>query len=540
MIDIMPGAKICLIGIGGVSMQSLAFALKKRGHMVWGSDRADSDIIRALEADGIRVVHEHRADTVDGADIVIRTAAVHDDNPEIIRARELGIPVLERAEAWGKIMAEYKNVVCFSGCHGKSTSTGFGVHIALAAALDPSVMIGASLPVIDGYYRIGGGDVFVAEACEYCDSFLQFPSTVAVINNIEADHLDYFKTFENVKRSFRRFADNVPPVGIGEPNTHRFPGVQPPDDRFKLLENTEVFPSEFSLSSNGWTSGKLLAPDGEEFSSDFRCGRRSLTGVRQGGQNEKHRKEPPSGGAGSTPRCHGCVVANRDSEAVRDTLLGYAGRVVWYGLGEDADVTATDIDSGAGFPEFTLSLGGESRRVNLKIPGTYNIYNALGAAAAFAQLGVSIDDIAAGLSAFGGIGRRFEYIGEVNGAPVIDDYAHHPTALRELLTSVRGMGYGRIILAFQSHTYSRTAEFYEEFKASLAMADVVLLAPVYAAREVNIYGVDMAKMAAEIPGAEYINTFEGIAARVREIAKPGDVVLTVGAGEIWHVNKLLT
>lgn len=443
-----PGARVCLVGIGGISMSSLAFALARRGDVVWGSDRSQNAMTDRLEAAGIRVVHEHRGDTVESADAVIRTAAVHDDNPEVARARQRGIPVLERAQAWGDIMRGYRDVVCFAGCHGKSSTTGIATHIALEAALDPSVMIGAELPVIGGNYRIGEGELFLAEACEYCDSFLHFPPTVAVLNNIEEDHLDYFKNLENIKRSFRKFAELVPPDGT--------------------------------------------------------------------------------------------VAANRDSETVRDTLAGYGGRVLWFGLGEGCAVTARDIVTERGYPAFTLVLPSGERRVRLRIPGTYNVYNALAAAAAFTALGTDIDAIARGLAGYGGIARRFERCGEINGAPVVDDYAHHPTALHELLTAVRAMGYERVLCAFQPHTYSRTAALYEDFKAALALADVVLLADVYAAREDNVYGVDMARMAREIEGAEYLGSFEKIAARIRELARPGDIVLTVGAGDIWQVNRLLT
>ena len=442
-----PGAKVCLVGIGGISMSSLAFALAHRGCTVWGSDRARNNMTDRLEEAGIRVVHEHRGDTAEGADAVVRTAAVHDDNPEIRRARALGIPVLERAEAWGAIMRDYRDVICIAGCHGKSTVTGICTHIALQAGLDPSVMIGAELPVIGGNYRIGKGDLFVAEACEYCDSFLFFPPTVAVINNIEEDHLDYFADLAAIERSFRRFAGLVPERGM--------------------------------------------------------------------------------------------VCANRDDANVRETLADYPGKILWFGLSEGCDVTARDIGSEGGYPVFTLVLPDGEHRIRLRIPGIYNVYNALSAAAAYCALGADPAAVVRGIEEFGGIDRRFQRICEVNGAPVVDDYAHHPTALRDLLTAVRGMGYERVICVFQSHTYSRTAALYEEFKASLSLADRVLLADVYAAREQNLWGVDMARMASEIPGAEYLDSFEKLADRVREIAKPGDIVLTVGAGDIWKVNRLL-
>jgi len=438
--------KICLVGIGGISMSALALALQHNGYTVYGSDRAESDTVRMLREKGIEVVIGHRGETVEGAGCVVCTAAVHDDNPELRRARELGIPVYRRSQAWGELMAICREVICVCGCHGKSTTTGLLTHIALEAELDPAVMIGAILPAIGGTVRFGGDGLFIAEACEYCDSFLDFPPTIAVVNNIEADHLDYFKDLDAIKASFRKFIAKVPDTGA--------------------------------------------------------------------------------------------VVANRDDANTVDVVRDCGKRIVWFGLAE-GDVHAENLVDERGFCAFDLVTPAGTRRVKLRIPGTYNVYNALGAAAAFYAVGVPLDAIARGVEAFGGIARRFETLGSFNGAPVIDDYAHHPTALRDLFEAVGKMGYGRVIAVFQSHTYSRTAQLYDDFLDVLKTPDIAVIADIYAAREENIYGISAKAMADALENGVYAGDFEEIAAYLRTIVREGDVVLTIGAGEAYKVGRML-
>lgn len=206
--------KIHLIGIGGVSMCSLAELLLTQGAPVTGSDKQNTEVTRRLEALGAKIAYEHKAENVEGAALVIRTAAVHDDNPEVVRAHEKNIPVLERAQAWGSIMKDYRHVVCVAGTHGKTTSTSMLTLLLMQAKLDPTVMVGSRLPAINGALRIGGMDYFIAESCEYCNSFLQFPPTVAVVLNIEADHLDFFKDIDDIVRSFHAFCANTPENGL--------------------------------------------------------------------------------------------------------------------------------------------------------------------------------------------------------------------------------------------------------------------------------------------------------------------------------------
>ena len=210
---IRPGARAHLVGIGGVSMAPLAEVLKGKGVNITGSDMKQSETVEHLRSLGIPVAVGHLPGSVEGADCGIRTAAVHNDNPEIAAALAAGIPVFERAQAWGAIMGHYKNALCVAGTHGKTTTTSMCTHIFLAAGRDPSVMIGGTLPILGAGHRVGHGDTIIAESCEYCNSFLSFAPTVAVILNVEADHLDFFKDLEDIKASFRRFAELVPTGG---------------------------------------------------------------------------------------------------------------------------------------------------------------------------------------------------------------------------------------------------------------------------------------------------------------------------------------
>lgn len=438
--------KICLVGIGGISMSALAIALAHRGFRVYGSDRSESDTTRMLASRGIPVVIGHKGETVEGAGCVVCTAAVHDDNPELRRASELGIPIYRRSEAWGELMRECREVVCVCGCHGKSTTTALCTHIALEAGIDASVMIGANLPLIGGTVRCGGKDLFIAEACEYCDSFLDFPPTVAVVNNIEEDHLDYFKDLDAIKASFARFVSKVP--------------------------------------------------------------------------------------------AHGAVVANHDDANTVEVVEKCGKRIVWFGLHE-GDVHAETLSDEQGYYSFELVTPAWRRSVKLRIPGIYNVYNALASAAASYVLGIDPDACVKGIEGFGGISRRFELVGEYYGIPVIDDYAHHPTALRDMLRAVREMGYKRIVCVFQSHTYSRTWQLYEDFIDALRLADVAVVADIYAAREINTYGVSAEAMAKALPGGIYAGDFDGICDYLRDNVRAGDVILTVGAGDVYKVGQKL-
>ena len=440
---------IHLIGIGGVSMNSLATLLLSKGVPVTGSDRQPSEITARLEAHGAKITYAHKAENVEGASLIVRTAAVHDDNPEVMRARELGIPVMERAEAGGHLMRDYDNVVCLAGTHGKTTSTSMLTLMTMEGGLDPTVMVGSHLPAIDGTLRIGGKGCFVAESCEYCNSFLKFAPTVAVVLNVEEDHLDFFKDLDDIVHSFRAFVELTPMNGL--------------------------------------------------------------------------------------------VVVNADDENAMRCVDGLNRRVRSFGLGEGADVRAVNIRDENGYYRFTVLVDGAVyANVELSVPGRHNMLNALACCAAAEFLGVAGDAAERGLNRFTGSSRRFQKIGRMaSGATVVDDYAHHPNEMRATLTAAKEMGYDRILCAFQSHTYTRTKALFGDFVEALGLCDQAVLAPIYAAREQNTVGISSHDLAREVPGAIALDSFEEIAAYLREQAGPNDLVLTMGAGNINEVGPML-
>ena len=440
------GRRVHLCGIGGVSMSPLAEVLHSMGLRVQGSDMQRSHTVEHLQQLGISIAIGHSAKAIEGAEFLIRTAAVHDDNPEIRAAHEAGIPVFERAEAWGAIMRGYRNAVCIAGTHGKTSTTSMTTHIFMAAQADPTVMIGGTLPLLHSGYRIGAGDTIILESCEYCNSFLHFFPTVAVVLNVEADHLDFFKDLEDIEHSFRRFAQLVP----------------------------------------------------------------------KGGH----------------------IIANADDPGAQDALRGLPQFT--FALQAEADCRAEHIIFTNGLPAFDVVIRGEHyAHVELQVGGRHNIFNALAAASVAYVLGLPGRAVEQGLSTFTGAGRRFEYKGEFNGAKIYDDYAHHPGELRALLNMARGLNYRRIICAFQPHTYTRTKALFPEFVEELKRADQVVLAEIYAAREKNTIGISSADLAKEIPGAVYCPTLAEVTAVLRRLAQPGDLILTVGAGDIYTVGENL-
>jgi len=443
---ICPGRKVHLCGIGGVSMCPLAEVLHRMGLQVQGSDMNDSPTVAHLRELGIPVAIGHSAETVSGAEFLIRTAAVRDDNPEILAARAAGIPVFERAEAWGAIMREYPNAVCVSGTHGKTTTTSMCTHIFMAAGKDPTVMIGGTLNLLGSGYRVGHGDTIILESCEYCNSFHYFFPTVAIVLNVEADHLDFFKDLQDVERSFRKFASLVP-------------------------EN-------------------------------------------------------------------GHIIANADDPGAMEALAGM--NLFTFAIDSGADCRAENIRWTGGLPDFDVVVRGETyAHISLQMGGRHNILNALAAAASAWVLGLPGEAVAQGLSSFRGAGRRFEHKGSYRGAQVYDDYAHHPGELHALLDMAGKLGYERIICAFQPHTYTRTKALFHEFIAELKQADLVVLTDIYAAREKNTIGISSRDLAEQIPGALYRATLPEVTDTLAELARPGDLIITVGAGDIVKAGEAL-
>lgn len=444
-----PGTRVHLAGIGGVSMCPLAEVLAGMGLQVQGSDMNESDTVRQLRAQGIPVAVGHSAENLKDCALVIRTAAIHDDNPEIAGAIARGIPVYERAQAWGAIMQHYQNAVCISGTHGKTTTTSMATHIFMAAQADPTVMIGGTLPLLHSGYRVGRGDTIILESCEYCNSFLNFFPTVAVILNVEADHLDFFKDLADIEHSFHAFADLVPQRGY--------------------------------------------------------------------------------------------IISNADDPGAREAVKGLSHPVFTFGIADpDADCTAHNVAFHDGCPTFDVVIRGETyAHVELHIAGRHNILNSLAAASAAYVLGIPGSAVEEGLATFHGAGRRFERKGTFHGADVFDDYAHHPAELHALLTTAQSMGYERVICAFQPHTYTRTKALFEEFVRELKLPDVLILAEIYAAREQNDIGISSNDLARRIPGAIYCPTLDKVTEALRAAAQPGDLIITVGAGDIYKAGEKL-
>ena len=440
---LVPGRHVHLVGIGGVSMRPLGLVLKGMGMVVTGSDMSASVSTQELENQGIPVAIGHHAENIAGADCIIRTAAAHNDNPEIAAARAAGIPVFERAQAWGEIMKSYKNAICISGTHGKTTTTSMMTHILMEANLDPTVMIGGYLPLLHAGHRVGHGDTILLESCEYCDSFLNFFPTLAVILNVEADHLDYFKDLEDIQKSFHQFA---------------------------------------SLATFG-------------------------------------------------------VIANGDDPHTVSAMQGID--YVSFGLGEQNRIHAANMHPD--WQHFDVICDGEYYcHLDMGVLGKHNALNALAAAAAAWMMGIPGEAVSHGLESFHGAGRRMEFKGKFQGADVYDDYAHHPDELSATVSAVRSAMPGRrIVLAFQPHTYTRTKALFDDFVRELKKPDVVILSEIYAARERNTIGISSLDLAKQIPGAIYCETLPEVTDQLREIVREGDVVITMGAGDIFRAGEAL-
>ena len=437
---------IHLVGIGGVSMSALAELLMHLGASVTGSDRSESDVTRKLTALGAKITYAHLPENVEGSDLVIRTAAVHDDNPEIMRAREKNIPVIERAQAWGSIMLGYDHSICIAGTHGKTTTTSMMTLVGMQCGIDPTVMVGSNLPAINGTLRIGAHDCFIAESCEYTNSYHSFHPTVAVVLNVDEDHLDFFSGIDDIIHSFHHFCSLVP-------------------------------------------------------------------------QN-------------------GASVVNHDSANAMKAVSGIDRTCITFGSTAEADIYPANVTDRHGYYSFdVMHHGSFYTHVDLSVPGHHNMMNALAVCGVSIFLGLDAVGAAEGLHTFTGSARRFQLTGHMaNGATVIDDYAHHPTEMTATLKTAKEMDFDRIICVFQPHTYSRTVALLPEFVEALKLCDKAILADIFAAREKNTFGVSSKDISDKLTDAEYYDSFEKIEARLREIAQPGDLIITMGAGNICTIG----
>ena len=453
-IDFSRPIKIHFMGIGGISMSGLAEILLDKGFTITGSDSRRSPITELLESKGIPVFYGQRAANIqDDLDLVVYTAAIHEDNEEYQEVIRRNIPCFDRAELLGQIMANYKNSIAVSGTHGKTTTTSMLSQILLQANCDPTISVGGMLKSIDGNIRVGQSSNFITEACEYTNSFLKFNPRIELILNVEEDHMDFFKDIDDIRNSFKLFTEKLPDDGL-------------------LIINGEI-------------------PDVHFFTKDLKC------------------------------------------------------RSVLYGLTPDCDYYASNVSFNEfAQPSFDLIINGKrTGHFQLSVTGEHNVSNALASAAAAIELGISIDDIKKGLLDYKGTDRRFEKKGELGGVTIIDDYAHHPTEIRATLAAASKYPHKKLWCVFQPHTYTRTKAFLDDFAEALSMADAVVLADIYAAREKNtgdIHSKDIQKLLIESGNeAYYFPSFDEIENFLLLNCTQDDLLITMGAGDIVLIGEKL-
>ena len=442
------GRRAHMIGIGGSSMSGLAGMLVKLGVRVTGSDSARSYMTDALEKAGIHVFIGQRAENVDGADIVIYSAAIAPDNPERARAAELGIPQMERATLLGQLMEGYRHAINVCGTHGKTTTTSMITTALELAGRDPSAVIGGKLPLIGGYGKAGKGDDIVIEACEFSETFLKLTPYMSVVLNIDNDHLDYYGSMGELKFAFKRFA--------------------------------------------------LMT--------------------------------------------HFMIFANADDKNTMDVMYTLDRRVRTFAIDNAADYRAVNVQEyKPGFFEFDLKEWdtNELGHIRLAVPGRHNIYNALAMCAVCRSVGLTVEECANAALNFKGAGRRFEVYGECNGAVVVDDYAHHPTEIRATLNTAKELGYDRVIAVHQPFTYSRTKMLFNDFVDVFKIPDITVITPIMGSREPNDPTITSAKLAAQIPNSVLVDSLEAAADWVKQNAREGDLVITLGCGDIYKASKMM-
>lgn len=440
--------RIHFIGIGGSGMCPLAEILHEEGYELSGSDNNESSILQRIRNLGIPVYMGQRAENIRGAEMIVYTAALLSDNPELVAAKNSGIPTFERSKLFGAITKMKDNCICIAGTHGKTTVTSMLTQIMVSAKKDPTAVIGGKLPLTDSYGIVGHNDLMVCEACEFVDTFLDLYPDVSVILNIDEDHLDYFKTLDNLKASFTKFAQNA-------------------------------------------TNSLII--NGDDFNT--------LDAVK----------------------------------TIKDK------KIVKFGLKDTNDYYATNIDTtSSAFSSFDIVKAGKNiGHVNLSIPGEHNIFNALAAVACAMEAGVTIEECISAIEEFRGAGRRFEFLGKHNGITVADDYAHHPKELEVTLNAAMKMGYNKVWAIFQPFTYSRTKLLFDDFVKVLQIPDKCIMTEIMGSREVNTIGIYTSHLAKKIPGSIWFNTFEEIAKYVTENAQDGDLIITLGCGDIYKAADII-
>lgn len=447
---IFPPATVHMIGIGGISMSGLAEILKNKGYNVKGSDMNDSDIVKKLKKSGIDVAIGHNADNIGDADAVIFTAAIKKDNPEYVEAQKRGILLIERSVLLGEITRMYSETIAIAGTHGKTTTTSMISAAFLEDKKDPTISVGGELNIINGNYKIGNSDYFITEACEYVESFLEFSPKVAVILNIEEDHLDYYRDIEHIKSAFYKFKNKLPKDGY--------------------------------------------------------------------------------------------AVLNVDDKNSKELISDLQHNKITFGIENKADYSAKNIMFERELTSYDLYVNGVYEdKVELKVPGIHNVYNSLACIAVCDIYSLDRENVFNALYKFGGAKRRFEKKGEFNGAEIYDDYAHHPSEIKATLLAAKEKHPNKVICVFQPHTYTRTKTLLNEFSEAFYDADDVIITDIYAAREKDTGEISSKDLVKKIEGtsknAVYVKDFEEIEKILAKKLQPGDLFLTIGAGDVYKIGE---
>ena len=441
---------IHFVGIGGIGMSGIAEVLHNLGHRVTGSDLKKTSITDHLESLGIKITEGHSPENVEGAQIVIYSSAVEPSNPELVRAKETNIPIIRRAEMLGELM-RMKYGIGIAGTHGKTTTAWMTGRVLTQGGLDPTIIVGGRIRSLGTNAKLGNSEFLVTEADEFDRSFLQLIPTVAVVTNIETEHLDCYKDLAQIKAAFLEFVNRVP--------------------------------------------------------------------------------------------FYGTVILCLDEPGLQSIIPEVKKPLVTYGLGPDAAVQASRICFRGFSSSFSLCYRGEELGdIRLQVPGVHNIKNALAAAAVGLELEIEFEKIKKALEEFSGVHRRFEMKGTVREITVVDDYAHHPTEIAASLKAARDGWSKRIVSVFQPHLFSRTRDFHRDFGRVLAASDVIVVTDIYPAREAPIPGVsgELVATAARECGHQnvtYVPEKEKIAKHLLQIARPGDLIITFGAGDIWKTTE---
>ncbi len=438
---------IHFIGIGGSGMFPMVQILHSEGFYITGSDNNETETTKIERKMGIPVTLGQAAENIEGADLIVYTAAIMSDNPELIAAKASGVPCLERSDMLGLLTRRYSKAVCVAGTHGKTTTSAMIAQTLLEGGFDPSAFIGGKVKALGGSGRAGKSDIFVVEACEFVDTFLKLSNDISVILNIDNDHLDYFGSIENSIKSFRKFASN------------------------------------------------------------------------------------------ST----GPVIVNGDDANTMKAVEGLDKEIITFGWSNKNDYYAADVRFlGGAKSGYTLMHHGKPIcEIRLSIPGKHNILNSMACAVVCLYLGMNPEEMAEHIDKFPGAGRRFEILGEVNGVTIADDYAHHPTEIAATLKAAKEMDFHEVWAVFQPFTYSRTALLMDDFVTALSVADHVVMSEIMGSREKNTYNIYTKDLAEKIPGSVWFNTFKEMADYTMSHAKPGDLVITLGCGDVYKCAYIM-